>query len=95
MLASRWPNWMANGSIVARLALLSVCRAGIGTITKETGMTKKTYRVDEAAVELGVSKRTIERAIQSQEIQSYKIRDTRRIEAQEIERLKRRERREV
>lgn len=54
-------------------------------------MNKKTYRVDEAAEELGVSRRTVERAIQSGEIHAYKVRDTRRIDAEEIDRVKKKE----
>jgi len=52
---------------------------------------KKSYRIDEAAEELSVSKRTIERLIHDGEIHSYKIRDTRRIDREEIEKLKHRE----
>lgn len=49
---------------------------------------KKTYRVDEVAKELEVSRRTIERLIQRGEIHSYKVGDTRRIDVSEIEKLK-------
>lgn len=49
---------------------------------------KKSYRVDEAAAEFDVSKRTVERLIQRGEIESYKVGDSRRIDAQEIERVK-------
>ena len=49
---------------------------------------KKSYRVDEAAAEFDVSKRTVERLIQRGEIESYKVGDSRGIDAQEIERVK-------
>ena len=52
---------------------------------------KNSYRIDEAANMLGVSRRTVERAIKSGEIQSFKIRDTRRIDAEEIDRVKKKE----
>lgn len=58
-------------------------------------MNKQSYRIDEAAELLGVSRRTVERAIKSGELQSFKFRDTRRIEAEEIERLKKKEQREM
>lgn len=51
-------------------------------------MEKRTYRVDEAAEEFDVSRRTIERLIKRGELQSYKVGDTRRIDAEELERLK-------
>jgi len=52
---------------------------------------KKSYRIDEAAEALGVSRRTVERAIKSGELLSFKLRDSRRIDADEIERLKHKE----
>jgi excisionase family DNA binding protein len=54
-------------------------------------MNKKSYRVDEAAEELGVSRRTVERAIATGEIHAYKVRDTRRIDADEVDRIKKKE----
>jgi len=52
---------------------------------------KNSYRIDEAADYLGVSRRTVERAIKSGEIHSFKIRDSRRIEAEELEKIKKKE----
>jgi len=52
---------------------------------------KNTYRIDEAAKELEVSRRTVERLIQRGELQSFKVADTRRIDARELERLKKNE----
>jgi len=52
---------------------------------------KNTYRVDEAAKELEVSRRTVERLIQRGDLPSFKVGDTRRIDAQELERLKKNE----
>ena len=51
-------------------------------------MDKATYRVDEVAKELAVSKRTIERLIQRGDLHSFKVGDTRRIDHDELERLK-------
>ena len=56
---------------------------------------KNTYRVDEAAKELEVSRRTVERLIQSGDLKSFKVGDTRRIDVQELERLKKNEQREL
>ncbi len=52
---------------------------------------KLTYRIDEAADYLGVSRRTIERAIKDGELHSYKFRDTRRIEFEELEKVKKKD----
>lgn len=52
---------------------------------------KKTLRIDEVAEQLGVSRRTVERAIKSGELQSFKFRDTRRIDLEEVQRLKKKE----
>jgi len=51
---------------------------------------KKSYRVDEVADALQVSRRTVERLIKTGELPSYKIGDTRtrRIDPDEVERLK-------
>jgi excisionase family DNA binding protein len=57
-------------------------------------MSKSSYRIDEAAEELGVSPRTVERAIKAGEIQSFKFRDTRRIDCEEIQRVKKKEQNE-
>lgn len=58
-------------------------------------MDKKSYRIDEAAEELAVSRRTVERAIKSGEIHAFKFRDARRIDAEELERVKKKEQRGV
>jgi len=47
----------------------------------------KSYRIDEAAEVLGVSRRTVERAIKSGELHSFKVRDARRIDGAELERV--------
>ena len=52
---------------------------------------KNSYRIDEAADYLGVSRRTIERAIKDGELLSYKFRDARRIDAEELEKVKKKE----
>ena len=52
---------------------------------------KLTYLIDEAADYLGVSRRTIERAIEDGELHSYKFRDTRRIEFEELEKVKKKD----
>lgn len=49
---------------------------------------KKSYRIDEAAQEFAVSRRTIYRLIERGELESFKVGDTRRIDADEIERIK-------
>lgn len=54
-------------------------------------MTKLSFRIDEVADKLGVSRATVYRAIQSGELHAFKIRNARRIEAEEIERLKKKE----
>ena len=54
-------------------------------------MDKKTYRVDEVAAELAVSRRTVERAIKSGELQAFKIRDSIRVDADELTRIKKKE----
>lgn len=51
-------------------------------------MEKESYRVDEVAKKLEVSRRTIERAIQRGELQAFKIRHNLRIDHEELERLK-------
>jgi excisionase family DNA binding protein len=52
---------------------------------------KNSYRIDEAADYLGVSRRTVERAIKTGELQSFKFRDARRIELQDLEKAKKKE----
>jgi len=52
---------------------------------------KDSYNLNEAADLLGVSRRTLERAIKDGEVNSYKLRYARRIEAEEIERIKKKE----
>lgn len=54
-------------------------------------ITKKSFNVDEVANELGVSRRTIERMIQSREINSFKAREARRIDAEEVLRVKKKD----
>lgn len=52
---------------------------------------KKSYRVDEVADELGVSRRTVERMIQGGELESFKVRDARRIDVSEVLKMKKKE----
>ena len=54
-------------------------------------MQKKSYRIDEVATELDVSRRTIYRMIQERQLESFKVRDRQRIDASEVERLKKKE----
>ena len=47
---------------------------------------KESYRIDEVAKKLEVSRRTVERAIRRGEIRSFKILGCRRVPAEEAER---------
>lgn len=49
---------------------------------------KKSLRIDEAAKEFDISRRTLYRLIQKGEVETYKLGHNRRITAEEIDRVK-------
>lgn len=59
-------------------------------MTTQPGKTtsKPSYTLDEAAEKLGVSRRTVERAVSKGRLPSYKFEGSRRIKAEVVEKIR-------